>query len=396
MHSGLESFYYSVLHGKRTLLLMDNAADDRQVERLIPPKSCLLIFTSRKLFNLPGLFSKSLDKLSPTDACNFLLKIAPRIGNCVDEIAKHCGYLPLALRLAANILATGTLSPEDYLKRLAENKERLELIDASISLSYELLDEEEQKLWRQLATFKETFTLDGASDLWKLDKKMTQKKLDKFYSSSLIEWNANDEQYHLHDLVRVFADEKMSSDDHYTEQQRFVDYKNRPFVMENLSKAFVQSIASVAGVSLKFGDFDYGIDGTFHQIKILRGKTIYSGFPLDFVLQATTNWKVSETSINLPLTAKTYNRLVVRNNSNKTIPIILILLCYPNDYKDWITYTEGQATLRIRCYWDVLRGNMTNLADLMIRIPRSQQFTPYSLNDLLVRLESGHFWESDA
>src|SRR6185369_9394199 len=101
----LRGLYLSVLEGQRALLLMDNAAGAAQVEPLIPPAGCLLLVTSRRHFILPGLAAKNLDALTAADARSLLLAIAPRIGESANEIAKLCGYLPLALRMAASALA---------------------------------------------------------------------------------------------------------------------------------------------------------------------------------------------------------------------------------------------------------------------------------------------------
>jgi len=111
----LYGLYRSVLHGQRALLLMDNAASAEQVEPLIPPESCVLLVTSRRHFTLPGLCAKNLEALSPKDANKLLLTIAPRIDQQADEIARLCGYLPLALRLAGSALMNfANLTPTDY------------------------------------------------------------------------------------------------------------------------------------------------------------------------------------------------------------------------------------------------------------------------------------------
>ena len=104
----LAPLYRSVLDGKRALLLMDNARDAQQVAPLIPPAGCLLLVTSRKHFTLPGLLEMNLDKLPPADARDLLLRIAPRLQtentDQLDELARLCGYLPLALRAVASAL----------------------------------------------------------------------------------------------------------------------------------------------------------------------------------------------------------------------------------------------------------------------------------------------------
>jgi NB-ARC domain-containing protein len=140
--SELRGLYLSALEGKRALLLMDNAANPEQLEPLIPPAGCLLLVTSRKHFTVPGLAAKNLDTLSTADARDLLLTIAPRIETHAEEIAALCGYLPLALRLAAaSVVKYRNLSPADYVRRLRNRQQRLELINASLSLSYELLSE---------------------------------------------------------------------------------------------------------------------------------------------------------------------------------------------------------------------------------------------------------------
>ena len=132
----LRGLYLSVLEGKRAILLMDNAKSSEQVEPLIPPTGCVLLVTSRWHFTLPGLAAKNLETLTVDDSRALLLAIAPRIGKWADEIAMLCGYLPLALRLAAGALAKYVnLKPADYARRLQGTQRRLQLIDASLSLS---------------------------------------------------------------------------------------------------------------------------------------------------------------------------------------------------------------------------------------------------------------------
>jgi tetratricopeptide (TPR) repeat protein len=207
----LRSIYLSALHNQRALLLMDNARDKKQVEPLIPPASCRLIITSRQSFTLPGIFAKNLDCLPPTDACKLLLTIAPRVGELAGEIARLCGYLPFALRLAASVIAERrNIKPADYMLQLASTQKRLELIEASLSLSYEILSEEQQQRWRMLAVFPDSFDDAAAAAVWETENGKAQDTLGELLAFNLVEWNETARRYRLHDLARVFADSRMS------------------------------------------------------------------------------------------------------------------------------------------------------------------------------------------
>jgi tetratricopeptide (TPR) repeat protein len=213
----LGGVYRSALHGKCALLLMDNAKDAAQMKPLIPPPGCALLVTSRLHFTLPGLQAKNLDTLPPPDAKSLLLHIALRIDGEAETIAKLCGYLPQALRLAASALAERVdLAPTDYAKRLADEKSRLKLLGegdesmtASINLSYGLLDSETQRRWRMLAVFPDTFDVSAAAAMWKMERSAAEGALSHLVQHSMLEWNDAAKRYRLHDLMRDFASARL-------------------------------------------------------------------------------------------------------------------------------------------------------------------------------------------
>lgn len=224
----LHGLYMSLLDGKRALLLMDNAADKTQVEPLIPPSSCFLLVTSRQHFTLPGLFAKDLNTMPPDEARDLLLKIAPRIGSQADTLAKLCGYLPLALRLAGSVLAERrALTPADYVKRLEDAQARLELVEASLSLSYELLSEELQQAWCLLAVLTDTFDIAAAAAVWNVEENIAQDRADELIRYSLMEWNETTGRVRLHDLTRLFADKHLGDVVRLNGQQRHAAYYGR-------------------------------------------------------------------------------------------------------------------------------------------------------------------------
>jgi tetratricopeptide (TPR) repeat protein len=212
----LRAQYLSVLHNKRVLLLMDNARDAAQVRLLIPPSGSTLLVTSRQHFTLPGLHPKNLNTLPPADAKALLLQIESRIGGEAEAIAELCGYLPLALRLAATALAEREdIPPADYKKRLADEKLKLlagsdESVEASITLSYNLLDAETQKRWRMLAVFPDTFDAPAAAAVWEIEADSARDTLSRLLQFSMLEWNESTRRYRLHDLMRDFAHQRLT------------------------------------------------------------------------------------------------------------------------------------------------------------------------------------------
>src|SRR5262249_48179701 len=107
--------FRSVVAGRRLLVVLDNARSAEQVRPLLPGSAtCAVLITSRD--RLTGLVAREgahrvpLDVLSPDDSLTLLERIVGpervrRDPNAVTELARLCGHLPLALRIAAANLA---------------------------------------------------------------------------------------------------------------------------------------------------------------------------------------------------------------------------------------------------------------------------------------------------
>jgi len=216
-----QGLYLSLLHEQRALLLIDNAYDSQQVLPLLPPATCLLLVTSRRHFTLPGLYAKNLDVLPANEARDLLLAIAPRLDDLADTLAELCGYLPLALRLAGSAVAERMdLHPDDYVQRLTQAQQRLQFIDASLCLSYELLAPEFQMRWRQLAVFPGSFDKAAAAAVWQLNSEQAQDILSTLLTYSLVEYAPATGRYFMHDLVRLFSEACLNTEERAACQQR--------------------------------------------------------------------------------------------------------------------------------------------------------------------------------
>jgi tetratricopeptide (TPR) repeat protein len=231
----MAALYRSVLDGRRALLLMDNARDAQQVAPLIPSAGCLLLVTSRRHFTLHGMMEINLDQLPPADARDLLLRIATRLqkekADQVDELARLCGYLPLALRAVASALqGEKNISPADYANRLKETGKHLVLkeIDPSIQKSvgavlqssYELLTEDLRLKFSFLSVFPDTFDLAAAAAVWEVPTESAQDQLGELLAYSLIDFDKTTNRYRLHDLVRLFAGQLLNTEELNTAQKR--------------------------------------------------------------------------------------------------------------------------------------------------------------------------------
>jgi tetratricopeptide (TPR) repeat protein/predicted phosphodiesterase len=228
----LRGLYHSILAGKRALLLLDNAANGEQVEPLFPPAGCAVLITSRIRFALPGLAGRDLDILPKDKACELLLEIAPRIGNRAEELAKRCGYLPIALRNAASALAEKRdLSVPEYEKRLNDKVALLKLVKGSFSLSYDLLTPGRKKQWRRLSVFPEDFDRNAATAVLKMAPGPSAEALNDLVRWSLVDFAAipdsEEGRYKLHDLARLFAESCLDGDELADAQQKHAKYYSK-------------------------------------------------------------------------------------------------------------------------------------------------------------------------
>lgn len=223
----LIKIYRNSLDGKRALILLDNAADSAQVRPLLPPPGCALLVTSRETLALPGVKRIALEQLLPTEARDLLTGIAPRTPpDIADQISHLCGYLPLAIRAAGSLLdVTPDLDPTAYVTQLHDERERLKRIgkegvdldvEASFELSYARLQPETARVFRQLAVFPASF---NAAAEEAICQDTSHAHLSDLLRRNLVLYNSKTARYRLHDLVRLFADSHLSSNERDTGQR---------------------------------------------------------------------------------------------------------------------------------------------------------------------------------
>ncbi len=227
-----EGLLRSLLAKRRVLMLLDNARDESQLRPLLPGDTqCAILITSRKqLLGLDGVFFIRLMAFSPMDSVAMLSSIAGakrcrQQRSHADEIARLCGGLPLALRLAGTRLAANQSLPlanlaaalEDESRRLKELKVGDREVRATLKLSYDRRPEREQLLFRFLALLDvQSFAAWVAASLLDSTLDEAETLLSGLADNELLAIAQQEEdgavRYRFHDLMRVLARELVRED----------------------------------------------------------------------------------------------------------------------------------------------------------------------------------------
>nr|WP_246497295.1 AfsR/SARP family transcriptional regulator [Sphaerisporangium rubeum] len=242
MPDGLEEraeMYRALLADRRTLIVLDDAARESQVTPLLPGnRSSAVIITSRsRLAGLPGAIQIEMDIFDSDQSLELLGRIAGSERVMAEpseaaELSELCGRLPLALRIAgARLSARPHWSIDQLVVRLKDETRRLDElkhgdmgIRASISLTYESVGAEARRLFRLLAVLDTSmFSSWLAGALLGGSHFDAQDLLDELADAQLIETAGTGygvhSQYRFHDLVRVFARERLAAEETAAERK---------------------------------------------------------------------------------------------------------------------------------------------------------------------------------
>jgi tetratricopeptide (TPR) repeat protein len=218
--AALGGLYRAVLEGQRALIFLEDARDRAQVEPLLTPAGSALVVTSRLRFALPGVHALSLDGLDGAAAVALLQRWAPALdGAAAEEIAELCGGVPLALQLAGGALRSRPdLGPEAYLERLRHARDRHELLDAALRVSFGLLDPILQIVWSRLGLFTSRFDLRAVSVTGALTP---DEDVDALVAHGMIDHDPETGLYRLPRSARSLAMSMLTEADRVAAEQRF-------------------------------------------------------------------------------------------------------------------------------------------------------------------------------
>ncbi|MEV2210633.1 tetratricopeptide repeat protein [Streptomyces sp. NPDC050997] len=214
--------------GHRILIVIDNVDSADQASLLLPSDGInAALVTSRHTLSL-GAPICDLEILSPEDSTNLIRSVVQKIrgdrDSRVDQepeetfrLAELCGRLPLALQIAAALLADSTGRPvRDLAGELVDSHSRLDTLEredrtvrAVFDLSYRNLPDDHASAFRLLPinTGPDVST-QAISNLIGREPRETGRLLEFLARAHLIESSNKWGRWRMHDLLRLYADEK--------------------------------------------------------------------------------------------------------------------------------------------------------------------------------------------
>ncbi|GAA1720165.1 hypothetical protein GCM10009745_81570 [Kribbella yunnanensis] len=239
--------FRTVTAERGVLVVLDNARNAAQVRPLLPGAGSFTIVTSRD--RLTGLIALNdarpvpVGMLERADAVELLTRIlgAERVESepaAAERLAELCGYLVLALRIAAAQLAgEPTARIADYVVEL-ERRDRLDVlavdgdpaaaVTANLDLSHRVLDQDARDLFARLGTLPgEDFAEELIVSVSGLSEADTIRTLRGLVAAHLVEQHRPG-RYRMHDLVRLYAgragERDLNSDGRTVLIDRFIEW----------------------------------------------------------------------------------------------------------------------------------------------------------------------------
>ncbi|WP_165436190.1 ATP-binding protein [Amycolatopsis suaedae] len=221
------TLFRSLLHGRRYLIVLDNAVDSQQVRPVLPGMpTCPVLVTSRKrlggLMVDPGATPVALAPLAEQEAAKLLATLigpgrARGAQDAVDRVVKLCASLPLAVRIAGERIAryphrtVDELAEEFGLEMLAVGDDDTINVRAAFSWSYRALSPPAARLFRLLGLHPgPRISFAAAAALAGLPLGTVRGQLEELLEAHLIQQTSRD-YFQFHDLLRSYAAEEAAA-----------------------------------------------------------------------------------------------------------------------------------------------------------------------------------------
>ena len=246
------SHFRDLLQEKRLLLVIDDVWDIAHLEPFMQGGSgCVRLITTRINGVLPeGAVEVPVDTMKNEEAVQLLRSgLSCDDDRALDELAKRLGYWPLLLKMVNSALKQHVKRGKSFEEALGHVKHKLDkkkltafdpkkvhkrnqAVEATISVSFGLLDEDEFERYKELAIFPEDeeIHLKTIEKLWgntaDCDCFDVEDLCYKLFNLSLLQtYNEDKKIIKLHDVMRDYLNYKQQQKIHLIHSQFLEAYK---------------------------------------------------------------------------------------------------------------------------------------------------------------------------
>ena len=160
-------------------------------------------------------------------------------------------------------------------------------------------------------------------------------------------------------------------------------------IQEELSKAYVHSIASQAGFAFETPATDYdSVDIKISAIGKPANDSILESPTLEIQAKATHSHIFNDNDeLAFPLRIKNYEDL--RKNTHCERIVVVYLM--PKNRSDWVQSDHTRLELRHCAYWASLKGRerTSNKKTVTIQISKNNMFNKDSLHEIMAKISKG-------
>lgn len=206
----LIAIYRGLLKGKRVLIIIDDAPNEKAIYPFLPPDSSVLLVTSRDKINLLNGISLSLDALSPKEGRSLLLNIVPHLElEVVDKLCSLCSYLPLTIKMVGSLLVNRKIDPLFIIDELTDRfglergfaQQKYLSLSTILNENYNFLKPETAQVLRQLVIFSSSFDSSAEEVICQDPNNVF---LNELVQRNLVVYDEIQNRYSLHDLIQDY------------------------------------------------------------------------------------------------------------------------------------------------------------------------------------------------
>lgn len=289
-HDERLGLFRSLTAERRLLVLLDNASGEEQVRPLLPSgEGCAVVITSRRpLAGLDGAVHVSPGLFDDSSSVALLRAIAgeDKVSGepqAALRLAGLCSGLPLAVRIVGSrVVQQGDAPLEALVERLADERARLTELTAGdrevravLAMSHERLDAEAARLLCLLARLPVSeMPAWVAAHLLGVSAEAGAKAMLRLSAASLLS-PRDDDRFHLHDLVRLYASQRSAQDDSDALRRCYEELLSR--AIANGAKLPTHKYPASTATPLSIPDGDEAVRWFRAESELLLGAAVEAG-----------------------------------------------------------------------------------------------------------------------